>query len=79
MTTAEFLNEICDVLGRDPDSLCPEDTPKTVKEWDSNGHLMIIATIDEVLEVSLEDEEMRTFKSIGEMLDRLRSRNALDD
>jgi acyl carrier protein len=79
MTTAEFLNEICDVLGRDSDSLSPEDTPKTVKEWDSMGHLSMIATIDEVLEVSVEDEEMRNFQSIGEMLDRLRSRNALDD
>ena len=79
MTTAEFLNEICDVLGRDPDSLAPEDTPKTIKEWDSTGHLSILATIDDVLEVSLEDEEMRTFTSIGEMLDRLRSRNALED
>ena len=79
MTTAEFLNEICDVLGREPDSLSAEDTPKTVKEWDSMGHLTMIATIDDVLGISVEDEEMRNFRSIGELLDRLRSRNALDD
>jgi acyl carrier protein len=79
MKTAEFLDELCEVLGRDPGSLSPEDTPKTVKEWDSMGHLTIIATIDEVLEVSVEDEEMRNFRSIAEMLERLRSRNALED
>lgn len=78
MTTAEFLNEICDVLGRDPDSLTREDTPKTVKEWDSMGHLTIIATVDDLLEVSVEDEEMRNFQSIGELLDRLNSRSALE-
>ena len=79
MTTAEFLNEICDVLGRDPDSLSPEDTPKTIKEWDSMGHLSIIATIDDVLGVSVEDEEMRNFQSVGELLERLRLRGALED
>lgn len=79
MTSAEFLNEICEVLGRDPGSLSREDTPKTVKEWDSMGHLMIISTIDEALEVSVQDEEMRNFQSIAELLDRLHSRGALQD
>ncbi len=79
MTTAEFLNELCEVLGRDPDSLTREDTPKTVKEWDSMGHLTMIATIDELLEVSVQDEELRNFQSIGELLDRLHTRNALED
>ena len=79
MTTEEFLNELCEVLGRDPGSLSPSDTPATIKEWDSMGHLSIIATIDEVLEVPVDDEEMRNFKSIEEMLQRLRSRNALED
>jgi acyl carrier protein len=79
MTTAEFLNEICNVLGRDPDTLSPEDTPQTVKEWDSMGHLSMIATIDELLEVSVEEEELRNFRSIGELLDRLRKRSALED
>ncbi len=79
MKTAEFLNELCDVLGRDSGSLSLEDTPNSVKEWDSVGHLSIIATIDDVLEVSVDDEELRNFQSIGELVERLKARGALED
>ncbi|WP_442508719.1 acyl carrier protein [Novipirellula sp. SH528] len=79
MTTEDFLNELCDVLGRDPNSLSMDDTPNTVKEWDSVGHLSMIATIDDVLEVSVDDEDLRTFNSIDELVTRLKARNALED
>ncbi len=79
MTVAEFLNSLCGVLGREPDSLSLGDTPRTVDQWDSIGHLSIMVTIDRELGVSVEDEDMRTFTSIGQLVDRLRARNALED
>ena len=79
MKVEEFLNELCDVLGRDPNSLSLDDTPKTVEQWDSIGHLSIISTVDEALGVSVDDEQMRTFTSIGELVERLKARNAFQE
>lgn len=77
MTTLELLDELCEVLGREPGTLTLADTPNTVKEWDSIGHLSMIAMVDE--ELDIDAEEIRSFKSIGELVDRLNGRNALDD
>ena len=74
MKTREFLDRVCEALGRSPGTLSEQDTPWTVEEWDSIGHLSIISTIDEVLDVSVNDEEMRNFTSIGQLLERLRAR-----
>jgi len=79
MKTGEFLGILCEVLDRNPHSLSLDDTPETVEEWDSVGHLSIIATIDEELGVPVEEEEMRSFKSIRELIDRLKARDALED
>ena len=78
MRTNDFLNAICDALGRKPNSLSIDDTRETVEEWDSVGYLSIIATIDEELDVSVEEEGMRNFKSIRELIDRLKARDALE-
>ena len=79
MKTEEFLNALCDVLGREPNTLSLDDTPESVESWDSLGHLSIIGVVDEELGVSVADQEMRDFKSIRELVDRLRARNALED
>jgi len=79
MKTAEFLDLVCEALGRAPGSLSEADTPWTVEEWDSIGHLSIISAMDEALNVSVNDEELRNFTWIRELLDRLRARKALED
>ncbi len=79
MKTSEFLDRVCEVLGRSPGSLSEQDSPSTVAEWDSIGHLSIIATIDEALDVSVNDQEMREFTSLGQLLERFRARHALED
>lgn len=79
MTTTAFLNELCDALGVKHGSLSREDSPATIKQWDSVGHLTMIATIDDCLDVSVNDADLRTFTSIGELLDRLKAREALED
>ncbi len=67
------------MLGRSPGSLSEADTPTSVEEWDSIGHLSIISVMDEALDVSINDEELRNFTSIRQLLERLRRRNALED
>jgi acyl carrier protein len=79
MTTQELLDQIALALGRDPGSVKLEDTPNTLDEWDSIGHLSIISTIDSELNVPVQDEELQAFSSIGELVERLKIRNALED
>ena len=79
MKTSDFLNSLCNALNRDPNSLTPQDTPETVQEWDSVGHLTMLATIDSTLGVTLEGEDLQAFTSIGQLLDALKSRKALED
>lgn len=79
MRTAEFLDTVCDALGRAPKSITLDDTPTTIEEWDSIGHLCIISTMDDALNVSVDDEELRSFRSFRELVERLRARRALED
>ncbi len=78
MTTTELLNHVGSVLQLPPDSLTIDDTPDTVEQWDSMGHLDIIATL-ESLGVSVEDEEMRVFRSLRELISELRDRGVVED
>ncbi|HUT90262.1 MAG TPA: acyl carrier protein [Thermoguttaceae bacterium] len=79
MTVTQFLDVVCEALGREPGSLLLDDTPQSVEQWDSIGHLSIISTVDEALGVEVDDEEMRTFTSIRELTDRLIAKNAFED
>ena len=79
MKVKDLLDVVCEALGRDSGTLSVNDTPGTVEEWDSVGHLSIIAAIDEELGVPVDEEQMRNFSSIRELVDCLKARNALED
>lgn len=78
MKTTEYLDAVCNALNRTPGSLSLADTPQTIEEWDSLGHLTIVSTIDVVLGISPDDSELRSFKSIGELVAALAKRGALE-
>ncbi len=79
MKVADFLNLVCQSLGLRPRSLSLDDTPQTVPQWDSIGHLSIIALLDEQLGIRSNDAELRNFTSMGQLIERLKARNALED
>lgn len=79
MKTQEFLNEICENLGRAPGTLSLTDTPQTVPEWDSLGHLTIISTTEQVLGADIADPTFQTFGSLGDLVTRLKARQLLGD
>ena len=79
MNTAEFLNSVCGALQRDPGTLTLQDTVDTVPEWDSLGHLAIMAMVDSQLSVSVESEEMQTFTSLKTLVEQLKTHGALED
>ena len=79
MRVSEFLDVVCETLELPPKSLSLEDTPQTVPQWDSIAHLAIIAAIDYRLKVPTNDRSLHDFTSIGQLVERLKARNALED
>jgi acyl carrier protein len=77
MKTDDFINLLCEALGRKPGTLSMKDTKLTIDEWDSLGHLEIISTVADNLNVPVDNEEMRNFTSIQELFDRLLAMKAL--
>jgi acyl carrier protein len=75
--TAEFLDAICEAIGRPVGSLALDDTPSTVAEWDSVGHLGIIATIDASFGIPTDSEDLQRFASLRQLVDALRSRGVV--
>ena len=78
MKTSDFLNVICESLGRAPNSLSLDDTPQTVQEWDSIGQLAIIASVDEIAG-GADSDDLRVFASIRQLADALKKRGILED
>jgi len=79
MTTSQFLDAVCESLSRDAGTLNLDDTPESVPEWDSVGHLAIISTIDSELGVSPDEPDLRNFKSIRQLVAALKRMGALED
>jgi acyl carrier protein len=79
MVTGDFLNRLCEALAREPGSITLDDTPETIPEWDSVGHLAILATIDSALGLATDSEEMRNFTSIRQLVELLKTKGALED
>lgn len=79
MKTQEFLDAIAEGLQRDPGSITLEDTPETVEEWDSVGHLTIISTIDSELGIEPDTEDLMGFTSIKQLIEALKGRGALEN
>ena len=79
MKVQEFLNSLCQTIGLPANSLCMDDTPQTVPQWDSMAHLMIIATVQKDLGIAPNEASLHNFTSIRQLVDRLKARNALED
>ena len=79
MTTSEFLDLICHELERPLGTLTVDDTDETVEEWDSVGHMGIIATMKQVLGVQTDQEKWQTFTCLGDLVDMLKRAGFLED
>ncbi len=79
MKTSDFLDLVCKALRRTAGSLSLDDTPETVAEWDSVGHLAIIDTLDSALGVDVEDRDLHAFTSLRQLVTSLKARGALKD
>ena len=79
VTTPQFLDAVCEALGREPGTLTLADTNKTVPQWDSLGHLSIITLIDGDLGISPDTEEFQNFTTLSGLVESLKAKGAIQD
>ena len=71
MTRKEKLNMIEDVLEVELGSLKESDLLSKISEYDSMSKLSLIVMCDEEFENKLSGEQIRQFKTVGDILDFL--------
>ena len=74
MTKAEFRAALEDILQVPRGSLRDDDTRDTVKRWSSLADVQIMVLLES--ELRLEDPEMLSYESIGDLMDALEGRRA---
>ena len=68
MTNEEKIAMLEDMLELDGGSLKPEMELKDIAEYDSMAKLSLIVLFDEECDKKLTGEEIRTFKTVGDIL-----------
>ena len=70
----KYRNAFMDALELEENEVSEELALGETSEWDSLGHMILISTIEDVFDVSIESEEMTEFDSYRsgmELLNRL--------
>lgn len=76
MTNDDILNVVAEALQKEEGTVTIDDNQNTVEEWDSLGHLSIIAVVNATFGVSLDNPN---FKTIRELIDSLKRLGVLDE
>lgn len=71
MTRGEKLNMVEEVLDVELDTLKESDLLSKISEYDSMSKLSLIVMCDEEFERKLTGEQIRQFKTVGDILDFL--------
>jgi acyl carrier protein len=79
MNTEEFIENCCMALEVEPGTLNRDSSPDNVETWDSLGYLNLIAMIDTELGVSIEGDELQKFKTLGSLIDELKSKGVINE
>jgi acyl carrier protein len=70
----ELLGWLASVFQEAPESLDESRRRDSIPAWDSMGTLMLIAELDERLQMTFEEAELKKLASIGDIFELLRSR-----
>lgn len=79
MKTNELLDIVAAALGRNPGSVTLEDTPDTLEEWDSIGHLSIVSGLEQDAGITPDNDELTSFTSIKQLVETLKANGTLED
>jgi acyl carrier protein len=72
-----FLEIVADVLDVDPAELGNGAGPATLAAWTSRKHLELVVTLEEMYGVSFSADEILRIRSVCDLRDTLRDKDAL--
>ena len=78
MNTTELLNMLCKALEIEEGSITLDDTVDTIEEWDSLGHLSILAALD-LLSIDTDKDEFRNFDTVAKLVELVRKEGIIKD
>lgn len=79
MTQNEALQMLADVFQEPPGTLSPEHSRADLPGWDSMGAMMLMAELDDRLGILPSAADIRAMQSISDVLQHLRTLDALAD
>jgi len=71
MTVKEKLNILEELLSIEKDTLDENTLLEDIEEWDSMAVISVIAMFDSVFGKEIESEEVKRFKTIKDIIDRM--------
>ncbi len=74
MTTDELIELIAEALEVNPADIVPETTIASIPEWNSLVWLTIMSLLDERYALQLEPRKIRSFVTVEELIEHIRSR-----
>jgi acyl carrier protein len=66
-TNKKLKDILTKVLLIDKETIIDSMSRKTVKEWDSMAHLMLVSEIEAVFEVTMEDDDIMEIQTIADI------------
>lgn len=77
--TSEILTWVAEVFERPAEGLRPETKRDEIDAWDSLGILTLIARMDEDFQVLLTEDEIQGLRSVGDIIEVLRTHGQVAD
>ena len=65
---------LAEAFGIDAGSVTPETTPDDVEQWDSLGHMHMVAGLESTLKIQFEIDEIMEMASVAQILKVLEAR-----
>lgn len=70
----ELIKQLEDILELDKGSLSFADIFRDFDQWDSMANLSLIAMLDDSFGVNIETDRFRELKTVGDLIEEVRSR-----
>lgn len=70
----EFLEMITEVFEIENKEITLNDAFRDFEEWDSLAHLSLIAEIDDIYNITIEDETFKNLKTLKELYEEIQKR-----
>ncbi|MGH7793401.1 MAG: acyl carrier protein [Candidatus Binatia bacterium] len=64
----KLLSVFCEIFRIRPEKVHPELGPQDIQQWDSIGHMMLVAAIEQTFSIQLDTDEIIEMTSFGTSL-----------